>query len=199
MHGARRASIAAALLDHPTPPQPPGTQVVEQLAGYGVKLVAMRCAGYDKVDLAACERAGIRVVRVPTYGPVSVAEHAVALMFNLSKCARLPGSPRMHGAARRATLLRAAAPRCRAQERAPRAPPPPPPWRCRRRLQAPAPGARARLPGQLLAGRAGGAHDVRQDCGRGGHRRHRRPGLPHPQGGLGWGRGAGRPGGAGGC
>jgi D-lactate dehydrogenase len=45
----------------------------------------MRCAGYDRVDLAACEKYGIRVVRVPTYSPTSVAEHAVALLFALNR------------------------------------------------------------------------------------------------------------------
>ncbi len=57
-----------------------------ELAKAGVKLIAMRCAGYDRVDLAACAEAGIRVVRVPTYSPQSVAEHAVALMFGLNRC-----------------------------------------------------------------------------------------------------------------
>jgi hypothetical protein len=60
--------------------------VVAELARAGVKLIAMRCAGYDRVDLAACAEAGIRVVRVPTYSPQSVAEHAVALMFGLNRC-----------------------------------------------------------------------------------------------------------------
>jgi D-lactate dehydrogenase len=63
----------------------PRLQVVQQLADSGVKLVAMRCAGYDRVDLAACQAAGIQVVRVPTYSPTSVAEHAVALMFALHR------------------------------------------------------------------------------------------------------------------
>lgn len=45
----------------------------------------MRCAGYDRVDLAACAAHNIRVVRVPTYSPTSVAEHAVALMFCLNR------------------------------------------------------------------------------------------------------------------
>eukprot|EP00775_Hariotina_reticulata_P004907 gene4907-5151_t len=60
-------------------------QVVEQLKNCGVQMIAMRCAGYDRVDLEACQAAGIQVVRVPTYSPTSVAEHAVALMFALSR------------------------------------------------------------------------------------------------------------------
>lgn len=60
-------------------------QVAAALASAGVKLVALRCAGFDRVDLAACAMHGIRVVRVPTYSPASVAEHAVALMFALNR------------------------------------------------------------------------------------------------------------------
>ena len=60
-------------------------QVVAKLASAGIKLIAMRCAGYDRVDLAACAAAGIKVVRVATYSPQSVAEHAVALMFALNR------------------------------------------------------------------------------------------------------------------
>jgi hypothetical protein len=60
--------------------------VVEKLAALGVRLIAMRCAGFDRVDLEACAKHDITVVRVPTYSPESVAEHAVALMFALSRC-----------------------------------------------------------------------------------------------------------------
>ncbi|EFN59634.1 hypothetical protein CHLNCDRAFT_55930 [Chlorella variabilis] len=60
-------------------------EVVDKLAQGGVKVIAMRCAGYDRVDLAACQRHGIRVVRVPAYSPRSVAEHAFALAFALAR------------------------------------------------------------------------------------------------------------------
>ncbi|GLC50489.1 hypothetical protein PLESTB_000385200 [Pleodorina starrii] len=60
-------------------------EVAEVLARGGVKLVALRCAGFDRVDVEACTRLGIRVVRVPTYSPESVAEHAVALIFALNR------------------------------------------------------------------------------------------------------------------
>jgi D-lactate dehydrogenase len=63
-------------------------QIVAKLAKGGVKLIAMRCAGYDRVDLAACEKYGIKVARVPTYSPTSVAEHALALLFALNRCER---------------------------------------------------------------------------------------------------------------
>ncbi len=66
---------------------PPPPQVVKQLAAQGTKLVAMRCAGFDRVDVEALAEHGIRLVRVPTYSPQSVAEHAVALMFALNRCA----------------------------------------------------------------------------------------------------------------
>lgn len=62
------------------------SQVVEKLAACGVKMIAMRCAGYDRVDLAACAQHGISVVRVPTYSPTSVAEHAAALLFAVNRC-----------------------------------------------------------------------------------------------------------------
>jgi D-lactate dehydrogenase len=60
-------------------------QVVEIFKDCGVKLIAMRCAGFDRVDLDACAAAGIQVVRVPTYSPTSVAEHALALLMAVNK------------------------------------------------------------------------------------------------------------------
>lgn len=60
-------------------------QVMSKLAECGVKLIAMRCAGFDRVDLAAAEEHGIQVTRVPTYSPTSVAEHAMALTFALNR------------------------------------------------------------------------------------------------------------------
>ncbi len=45
----------------------------------------MRCAGFDRVDVKACEQAGIAVARVPTYSPASVAEHAVAMLLCLNR------------------------------------------------------------------------------------------------------------------
>lgn len=54
---------------------------VAKLAAAGVKLVTLRCAGYNGVDLAACRRHGIAVTRVPAYSPHAVAEHAFALLL----------------------------------------------------------------------------------------------------------------------
>ena len=49
----------------------------------GVKLVALRCAGFNNVDLE--HKGNIRVVRVPQYSPYAVAEHAVALLLNITR------------------------------------------------------------------------------------------------------------------
>ncbi|WP_145284695.1 2-hydroxyacid dehydrogenase [Pirellulimonas nuda] len=59
--------------------------VVAGLAARGVKLVALRCAGFNNVDLAACEQHELDVVRVPAYSPYAVAEHTVALMLMLNR------------------------------------------------------------------------------------------------------------------
>lgn len=59
--------------------------VLEVLHAGGVRLVALRSAGYNHVDLEAAARLGIRVVRVPEYSPYAVAEHAVALVLALNR------------------------------------------------------------------------------------------------------------------
>ncbi|XXF75201.1 2-hydroxyacid dehydrogenase [Myxococcaceae bacterium GXIMD 01537] len=58
---------------------------IQALAGLGVKLLALRCTGYNNVDLRAAEEAGITVTRVPAYSPYAVAEHAVALLLTLNR------------------------------------------------------------------------------------------------------------------
>lgn len=55
------------------------------LAKGGTKLVALRCAGYNNVDIQAAQEKGITVVHVPAYAPEVVAEHAVALMLALNR------------------------------------------------------------------------------------------------------------------
>lgn len=55
------------------------------LAGRGVRMVALRCAGFNNVDLAAAKELGIAVARVPAYSPHSVAEHSVALLLTLNR------------------------------------------------------------------------------------------------------------------
>lgn len=59
--------------------------VLEQLAAGGTRLIALRSAGYNHVDLAAAQRLGLDVVRVPAYSPHAVAEHAVALILALNR------------------------------------------------------------------------------------------------------------------
>jgi D-lactate dehydrogenase len=59
--------------------------VLENLAAGGVRFVALRCAGFNNVDLAAAKRCGVRVARVPAYSPHAVAEHTLALMLCLNR------------------------------------------------------------------------------------------------------------------
>ena len=56
-----------------------------RLAQLGVGLVALRCAGFNNVDLPAAAELGIPVVRVPAYSPHAVAEHAMALLLTLNR------------------------------------------------------------------------------------------------------------------
>ncbi|WP_430445962.1 MAG: 2-hydroxyacid dehydrogenase [Pseudomonas piscis] len=62
-----------------------GAPVLERLAAGGTRLIALRSAGYNHVDLAAAKRLGLDVVRVPAYSPHAVAEHAVALILALNR------------------------------------------------------------------------------------------------------------------
>ena len=55
--------------------------MAETLAEMGIRLIALRCAGYNNVDLQAAAEVGIRVVRVPAYSPHAIAEYALALML----------------------------------------------------------------------------------------------------------------------
>ena len=59
--------------------------VVEGLVARGIKVLAMRCAGYNNVDFKAAYEAGLTVVRVPAYSPYAVAEHAAALLLSLNR------------------------------------------------------------------------------------------------------------------
>ena len=58
---------------------------LERLAGLGVRLVAIRAAGFNNVDLAAAAALGLTVARVPAYSPHAVAEHAAALILSLNR------------------------------------------------------------------------------------------------------------------
>lgn len=61
------------------------SEVIEILAKNGTKLIALRCAGYDAVDLQAAEKEGITVIRVPDYSANAIAEHALALIMALNR------------------------------------------------------------------------------------------------------------------
>lgn len=60
-------------------------EVLQRLHAEGVRLVALRCAGFNHVDLSAAAALGIAVGRVPEYSPHAVAEHTVALMLMLNR------------------------------------------------------------------------------------------------------------------
>lgn len=59
--------------------------VLEELKNNGVKYIALRCAGFNNVDLDAAKALDLQVVRVPAYSPEAVAEHAVGLMMSLNR------------------------------------------------------------------------------------------------------------------
>jgi D-lactate dehydrogenase len=59
--------------------------VLERLAAGGTRMLALRSAGYNHVDLEAAQRLGMTVARVPAYSPYAVAEHAVGLMLALNR------------------------------------------------------------------------------------------------------------------
>ncbi|MGI1677536.1 MAG: 2-hydroxyacid dehydrogenase [Cellvibrionaceae bacterium] len=60
-------------------------KVLNELSKKGIKVIAMRCAGYNNVDLSTAKDLGIQIVRVPAYSPYSVAEHTIALMLTLNR------------------------------------------------------------------------------------------------------------------
>lgn len=57
--------------------------VLERLAAGGTRLIALRCAGFNNVDLRTAENLGFTVARVPAYSPHAVAEHTVGLVLAL--------------------------------------------------------------------------------------------------------------------
>ena len=60
-------------------------ETLADMHGQGLRGIALRCAGFNNVDLAACQQLGIRVARVPAYSPHSVAEHTIALLLSLNR------------------------------------------------------------------------------------------------------------------
>jgi len=59
-------------------------EMIEKLVSYGVKLIALRCSGFNNIDLKAAKDK-IKIVRVPAYSPYAIAEHTVALMMTLNR------------------------------------------------------------------------------------------------------------------
>lgn len=60
-------------------------EIIQALHANGVKLILMRCAGFNNVDLKAAAACGITVMRVPGYSPEAIAEHAMALAFTVNR------------------------------------------------------------------------------------------------------------------
>ena len=60
-------------------------EVIKTLKEIGIKVMLLRCAGFDSVDLKVAEECGIPVLRVPAYSPESVAEHGVALLLGINR------------------------------------------------------------------------------------------------------------------
>jgi D-lactate dehydrogenase len=60
-------------------------EVLSILAANGTKLIALRCAGFNNVDLEAAAELGMTVMRVPAYSPYAVAEHAAGLVLMLNR------------------------------------------------------------------------------------------------------------------
>ncbi len=60
-------------------------EVIKELATKKIKVIALRCAGFNNVDLEAAKAYGIKVCRVPAYSPEAVAEHAVAMLLTLNR------------------------------------------------------------------------------------------------------------------
>jgi len=60
-------------------------EVIKVLSEKGVKVIALRCAGFNNVDLEAAKKFNISVCRVPAYSPEAVAEHAVAMLLTLNR------------------------------------------------------------------------------------------------------------------
>lgn len=62
-----------------------GTKTIEILHECGIKLILMRCAGFNNVDIDKASQLGIKVLRVPGYSPEAVAEHAMALALTANR------------------------------------------------------------------------------------------------------------------
>jgi D-lactate dehydrogenase len=61
------------------------SNTIEQLSKNGIKVIALRCAGFNNVDIPQALQKNIKVVRVPSYSPHAIAEHTVALILALTR------------------------------------------------------------------------------------------------------------------
>lgn len=77
---ARGCQVVCAFVNDQLNPE-----VLGALAAQGIRLIALRSAGYNNVDLQAAKNNGITIVRVPDYSPYAVAEHAAALILTLNR------------------------------------------------------------------------------------------------------------------
>jgi len=59
--------------------------IISEMGRLGVRLIALRCAGFNNVDLHAAQKAGIRIVRVPAYSPHAIAEFTLGLILALNR------------------------------------------------------------------------------------------------------------------
>ena len=60
-------------------------EIIDELSKRGVKLILLRCAGFNNVDIQRAREKGITVLRVPNYSPEAIAEHALALAFAVNR------------------------------------------------------------------------------------------------------------------
>lgn len=60
-------------------------ETIKKIRQNGIKLIALRCAGFNNIDLESAKRVGIKVVRVPSYSPEAIAEHSLALILTLNR------------------------------------------------------------------------------------------------------------------
>ncbi|MCB9024782.1 MAG: 2-hydroxyacid dehydrogenase [Bdellovibrionaceae bacterium] len=58
---------------------------IKELASYGVRLIALRCAGFNHVDIVSAQKQGVLVARVPSYSPHAVAEFATGMLLSLNR------------------------------------------------------------------------------------------------------------------
>lgn len=60
-------------------------KIIEVLARNGVEMIALRCTGFNNLDIMACKENNILVARVPDYSPYAIAEHALSLLMSLNR------------------------------------------------------------------------------------------------------------------